>query len=414
MCPVPESPAASPDRTIPSSLGFASQSVHSGNQVDAASRAVLPPLVMANSYRLSPEPADTDWEDFDTELYTRTTGSNQLALGRKLAALEGGEDAVVLATGVAALYAVFFTYLSTGDHVVVSDVTYEATWRLFTELLPQKYGIEATFVDTGDLDGVAAAFRPNTRLLITETIANPTTRVADIAALAQIAHSRDALLVVDSTFTPPPLYRPLNDGADLVVQSLTKYINGHGDALGGAVIGARDLVEPLKRDAMVDAGAAISPFNAWMINRGSMTLPLRMRQHLASAQVVAEFLASDPRVAYVAYPGLPQHPQHDLARRLFGGRGFGATMAFAVAGDHEAQNSMVGALRLITSAVSLGHPESLIVHVAGDGPRTATYPPEFREYGHLRLAIGLEEPADLIADLDQALKAATGFSGGAR
>lgn len=162
----------------------------------------------------------------------------------------------------------FFTFLATGDHVVVSDTTYEATFKLWTELMPRKYGIEASFVDATDLDAVVAAVRPTTRMLVTEAIANPTTKVADIGALAEIAHRADALLMVDSTFTPPPLYRPLTDGADLVVHSLTKYINGHGDAMGGAVIGAQHLIARIKSEAMVDVGGVISPFNAWLIDRG--------------------------------------------------------------------------------------------------------------------------------------------------
>ena len=165
--------------------------------------------------------------------------------------------------------------------------------------------------------------RPTTRLVHTEVIANPTTRVCDVAAIAEIAHDGGALLSVDSTFTPPPLYRPLADGADLVVHSLTKVINGHGDAMGGAVIGAREHIDAIRAEAMVDVGGVISPFNAWLIARGSITLPLRLRQHLASAQRVAEFLAGHPGVAYVAYPGLAGHPQHELATRQFGGRGYG-------------------------------------------------------------------------------------------
>ena len=216
--------------------------------------------------------------------------------------LEGGEDAVALATGVAALHAVFFTHLRSGDHAVIADVTYEAVFRLFRDLLPRKYGIEATFVDMSDHDAVRAAIRPNTRLVHTEAIANPTTKVTDIAAIAAIAHAAGALLSVDSTFTPPPLYRPLDDGADLVVHSLTKYINGHGDAMGGAVIGRRELIDPIKHDAMVDVGGVISPFNAWLIERGSITLPLRLAQHCESALAVARFLEADPRVAYVAHP----------------------------------------------------------------------------------------------------------------
>jgi methionine-gamma-lyase len=215
-------------------------------------------------------------------------------------------------------------------------------------------------------------------------------------------------LTVDSTFSPPPLYRPLADGADLVVHSLTKYINGHGDAMGGAVIGGSEVLAPIRSEAMVDVGGAISPFNAWLVMRGSVTLPLRLAQHMASAQRVAEFLEADPRVAYVAYPGLESHPQHELATRQFGGRGYGGMMAFAVNGDPDTQNRFVSNLRVITSAVSLGHDESLIVHVGGDGPRTVAYPEAFRQWGHLRFSVGLEDPDDLIADLSSALHATFG------
>lgn len=397
--------AARPDKHDPASLALLSQAVHAGNAIDGGSGAIRTPLVLANSYALPDDPSGISWSGTDIPLYTRNSGANQLALQQKLAVLEGGEDAVVLASGVAALHAVFFTHLRTGDHVVIADVTYEAVFRLFRDLLPNKYGIEATFVDTTDHDAVRAAIRPTTKLMHVEAIANPTTRVTDIAALAAIAHEAGALLTVDSTFTPPPLYRPLADGADLVVHSLTKYINGHGDAMGGVVIGARELVQPIKSDAMVDVGGVISPFNAWLINRGSITLPLRLRQHCDTAMEVARFLDADQRVAYVAYPGLASHPQHELAQRQFGGRGYGAMMAFAVDGDPDTQNRFVAHLRVITSAVSLGHDESLIVHVGTDGARVAHYPADFQRFGHLRFSIGLEDPADLVADLSAALDA---------
>lgn len=395
-----------PDKHDPHSVGDQTWAVHGGNRIDTGTGAIRTPLVMANSYALPADPTSIDWSTAEGFVYTRNNGVNQDALARKLAALEGGEDAAVFATGVAALHGVYFTSLRSGDHVVVSDVSYEAVWRLFSELLPQRYDIQATFVDVADLAEVRAAIRPTTRLIHTETIGNPTTKVADIAALAQIAHDHDALLSVDATFTPPPLYRPLADGADLVIHSLTKYINGHGDSMGGAVIGDAATINRIKHDAVVDVGGALSPFNAWMITRGSITLPLRLRQHLASAQAVAEFLAADPRVAYVAYPGLPSHPQHDLATRQFGRRGYGGMLAFAVNGDADAQNRFVSHLKVITSAVSLGHDESLIVHVGPDGRGgSERYPEEFLRYGHLRFSIGLEDAADLIADLDHALGA---------
>lgn len=397
--------AMRPDKDRPETLGFATQAVHAGNSVDPGTRAIRTPLVMANSYALPEDPSQLSWSAHDVPLYTRNSGANQIALQRKLAALEHGADAVVLASGVAALHAVFFTLLRTGDHAVVSDVTYEAVWRLFADILPARYGVEATFVDTSDPDAVRAAVRPNTKLVHTEVIANPTTRVCDIPEIAAIAHDAGALLSVDSTFTPPPLYRPLDHGADLVVHSLTKFVNGHGDAMGGVVIGAQELLDPIRADAMIDVGGVVSPFNAWLISRGAITLPLRLRQHFASAKRVAEFLAGHPAVAYVAYPGLPTHPQHALARRLFDDRGCGAVLAFALDGDADLQNRFVAQLRVVTSAVSLGHDESLIVHVGPDGPRAARWPTPFRRYGHLRLSVGLEETEDLLADLDAALEA---------
>ena len=376
--------------------------MHAGNVIDPATGAIKTPLTLANSYRLPYDPTSIDWSINDQLLYTRTTGANQLALQAKLAAIEGAEEAAAFASGVAAIHAVFFTFLNAGDHVVCSDVIYEATFNLLADLFPRKYGITATFVDIDDLEAVAAAIRPETRLVFTETIANPTTGIADIPALAVITHAHDALLVVDSTFSPPPILRPIEHGADLVVHSITKYINGHGDALGGAVLGRSDLVGEIKQQAMIDAGGIIAPFNAWLIQRGAVTLPLRMRHINESTLRVAEFLETDPRVAWVRYPGLASHPQHELATRLMP-RGHAGMIAFAPHGDTEAINQFVSRLRLVTSATSLGHDESLIAHFAKSGPRQDLYGPPFTDNGTLRLSIGLEDTQDVIADLDAAL-----------
>lgn len=378
--------------------------VHVGNEVDEGAGAVRTPLVLANSYALPYDPSQMSWSNTEVPFYTRNSGVNQLALQRKLAALEGAEDAVVLASGVAALHGIFFAHLESGDHVIVSDVSYEAIFRLFSDLLPRKYGIEADFVDTADPSAVRAALRENTRLVHLETPANPTTKITDVRAIADVAHKAGALVSVDATFATPLLMRPLELGADFVVHSLTKYINGHGDAMGGAVLGSRELIEPIKADAMVDVGGVISPFNAWLIGRGATTLPLRMRQHCTNAQAIAEFLEADARVAYVYYPGLASHPQHEVAVRQMHG-GFGGMLAFAVAGDSDAQNRFVSNLRIVTSAVSLGHDESLIVHVSGDGPRVGPYPEEFKKWGHLRFSAGIEDTEDLLADVARALDA---------
>lgn len=391
-----------PDRDRPATLGDFSAAVHAGNSFDPRTGAIKTPITLANSYEYPYDPTVLDWETTDQLLYTRASGANQLGLQAKLARLEGGEAAIALASGVAATHAVLFTYLNAGDHVVASNHLYEATYNLLAELFPKKYGIHATLVDVTDLDAVAAAIQPETRLVFTESVGNPTTSVADIPALATIAHAHDALLVVDSTFTPPPVLRPLEHGADLVVHSITKYINGHGDGLGGAVIGRTSLIDPLKQIAMMDVGGIIAPFNAWLIQRGAVTLPLRMRHINASAQRVAEFLDADPRVAWVRYPGLASHPQYELARRLMP-EGCSGMMAFAPHGSTDEINAFVARLRLITSATSLGHDESLIAHFAKSGGRQDLYGAPFTDHGTLRLSIGLEDTDDLIADLDSAL-----------
>jgi len=393
-----------PDRHDPATLGETSRAVHAGNTAATPGDPIRTPIVMANSYGLPEDATTINWSGTDTLVYTRNSGINQLGLQHKLAALEHAEDAVALASGVAALHALFFTTLNAGDHVVATDIGYVALRRLLADLLPRKYGVTATFVDTSDPAAVEAAIRPQTRLIHTEAITNPTTRVADIAALADIAHRHDALLSVDSTFTPPGWYRPLEDGADLVIHSLTKYINGHGDALGGAVLGRADLIAPVRADAMVDVGGVISPFNAWLIMRGSVTLPLRLRQHAANAQALAEVLEADPRVALVHYPGLASHPQHATAARQFP-NGAGAMIAFSVDGGPEVQNRFVANLHLITSAVSLGHDESLIAQVSPDEPHVVHFPQVFQDNGLLRLSVGIEDTDDLIADVRAALDA---------
>jgi len=393
-----------PDPADPSTLGDGTLSVHVGNSMDPASGAVRTPLTLSNSYALPYDPREVDWTVTDQLLYTRVSGINQLALQRKLAALEHAEDAVVLASGVAATHAVLFTYLNSGDHVVVSREVYEATYNLFVELLPRKYGITADLVDITDLDAVRAAMRPETRFIFTETIANPTTTIADLPALGELARAHGALLVVDATYTPPPRFRALEHGADLVVHSLTKYINGHGDALGGVVVGRTSLIDPIKQQAMVDVGGVISPFNAWLIQRGTSTLPLRLERVIQTAQTVAEWLESDSRIEWVRYVGLDAHPQRHLARQMFPAGATGM-LAFAPTGGPDRFNAFVARLRLIANATSFGHDETLIVHVGASGMRQDLYGEPFTATGTLRLSIGLENAADLIADLDQALAA---------
>lgn len=396
-----------PDKHDFDTLTGNSWSVHGGNHADETTGAIRTPIVMANSYRLPEDPSDIDDPGYQGLVYTREHGANQRGLEEKLARLDQGEAAAVFGTGMAALHAVFFTILDPGDHAIVSNVVYMRVAGLFTDVFPKKLGIEVDFVDITDLDAVRAAVRPNTKLVHTEVIANPDLRVADVAALADVAHEAGALLTIDSTFTPPPMMRPLDHGADLVIHSLTKYYNGHGDAMGGVVIGNRDLVEETRTGAMWHAGGAISPFNAWLIMRGSTTLPLRLQRQCENAQAVAEFLDNDPRVVHVSYPGLPGHDQHEAALAQLSGA-FGGVVSFAIGGTHADRLTFVNDLRVITSAVSLGHDETLVAYEEyPEGPAKAFAQP-FRDHGLVRLAIGLEAVQDLIVDLDASLTTAYG------
>ncbi|MET0916503.1 MAG: aminotransferase class V-fold PLP-dependent enzyme [Jiangellaceae bacterium] len=398
---------ARPDKHDFDTLTGNSWSVHGGNHADETTGAIRTPIVMANSYRLPEDPSDIDDPGYQGLVYTREHGANQRGLEEKLAKLDHGEASAVFGTGMAALHAAFFTILNPGDHAIVSNVVYMRVAGLFADVFPKKLGIEVDFVDITDLEAVRAAVRPNTKLVHTEVIANPDLRVADIAALATIAHEAGALLTIDSTFTPPPMMRPLDHGADLVIHSLTKYYNGHGDAMGGVVIGNRDLVEETRTGAMWHAGGAISPFNAWLIMRGSTTLPLRLQRQCENAQAVAEFLEADPRVVHVSYPGLAGHNQHDAALSQLSG-GFGGVVSFAIGGTHTDRLTFVNDLRVITSAVSLGHDETLVAYEEyPEGPANAFARP-FRDHGLVRLAIGLEAVEDLVADLEASLTTAYG------
>jgi methionine-gamma-lyase len=403
----PRPHATRPDKHDFDTLTGNSWSVHGGNHADETFGAIRTPIVMANSYRLPEDPSYIDNPNYEGLVYTREHGANQRGLEEKLTKLDHGEAAAVFGTGMAALHAAFFTILNPGDHAIVSNVVYMRVAGLFSDVFPTKLGIDVDFVDITDLEQVRAAVRPNTKLVHTEVIANPDLRVADIPALATIAHDAGALLTIDSTFTPPPMMRPLDHGADLVIHSLTKYYNGHGDAMGGVVIGNRDLVEQTRTGAMWHAGGAISPFNAWLIMRGSTTLPLRLERQCHNAQAVAEFLHADPRVVHVSYPGLASHDQHTAAAAQLDG-GYGGVVSFAIGGTHADRLTFVNDLRVITSAVSLGHDETLVAYEEyPEGPAKAFAQP-FRDHGLVRLAIGLEAKEDLIADLDASLTTAYG------
>lgn len=382
--------------------GFQTRAVHTGNDVDNETGAIKRPITMANSYELPYDPSDLNWSSADKNIYTRNGGSNQQYLQEKLASLEGGEDCIVLASGVAALSGLFFALLKSGDHVIFSSVTYIAVYRLLNELFKNKFNVETTIVDTSDLDAVRAAVKPNTKLIHIETPGNPTLTISDIRAIAGIAHENGALLSVDNTFASPFNQRPIELGADFTVESLTKYINGHGDAMGGAIIGRKEHLDIIRAQSQVNLGGTISPFNAWLIMRGSVTLPLRMRQHNENALKVARYLKSVKGVSFVAYPGLEDHPGHNIATSQMS-PGYGGVLSFGLNADHDTYNRFVSHLKVITSAVSLGHDESLIVFLGENDERQYLYPEEFHN-GFFRFSVGIEDSEDIIEDLRQAFE----------
>jgi cystathionine beta-lyase/cystathionine gamma-synthase len=310
---------------------------------------------------------------------------------------------------MAAISGVFLAFARAGAHVVASAAVYGGTYSLLRNVL-SRFGVETDFVDITDLDAVSAAMRPATRIIYAETIANPTTAVADIKRLAEIAHARGALLVIDSTLAPPVICRPLEHGADLVVHSATKYIGGHSDVTGGVVTGALDLITQI-RATRIDTGGSLSPDDAFQLRRGLETLPVRVRRQCATASVFAATVAKHPAVAYVDYPGLPTHPGHDLARRLFDagpeGVRFGAIDTVTPYGGREAGLAFASRLRLAAAATSLGGTHTVVSHVASTTHRQLderALAAAGIDAGAVRFSIGLEDVEDLISDAYLALE----------
>ncbi len=375
---------------------FATICLHAGQTPDPATGAIITPIFQTATYAQEELGKHKGFE------YARTQNPTRAALEANLAAIEGGRAAFAYASGMSAIDAIA-SRLATGDHVIVTDNTYGGTFRLFDKVM-RRCGLEFSYVDTSDLAATERAFTPKTKLVFIETPTNPVLRLTDIAAVAALAHAHQAALVVDNTFASPCLQRPLALGADMVVHSTTKYLNGHSDSVGGVVIATRDEDIEWLRFIQNAAGAILSPFDSWLVLRGTKTLPLRMAQHSANGLALAQFLAQHPKVTRVIYPGLPTHPQADLVRRQMP-NGCGGMLSFDV-GSLDRARTVLNRFKLMTLAESLGGVETLVCH-----PATMTHasvPPERRAAIGLtdslvRISAGIEDIEDLREDLAQAL-----------
>ena len=375
---------------------FSTICIHAGQTPDPATGAIITPIYQTSTYVQEALGKHKGYE------YGRTQNPTRFALEANIAAIENGKAAFGFASGMAAEGAVM-TLLQSGDHTVVTDNTYGGTYRLFERVL-RKCQLDFTYVDTSRTDEIAAAIGPKTKMLFLETPTNPTLRLTDLAAACEVAHRRGVIVAVDNTFASPYVQRPIDFGADLVIHSTTKFLNGHSDSVGGVVVATReDHIEWL-RFVQNAEGAILGPMDAWLVLRGTKTLPIRMERHNANAMVLAEFLASHPKVTRVHYPGLATHPQHALAKKQM--RGFGGLIAFELCSFEHAR-TLLNSVRLMALAESLGGVETLVSH-----PATMTHasvPPERRQQlgitdDLVRLSVGIEDVEDLKEDLAQALE----------
>jgi cystathionine beta-lyase/cystathionine gamma-synthase len=373
---------------------FETRAIHDGQAPDPTTGAVVVPIYQTSTYAQEAPGRHRGYE------YSRTANPTRTALEQALASLEEGAHGVAFASGMAAITAVT-TLLDPGDHVLAPNDVYGGTHRLLVRVL-QRYGIASDFVDMRDLATVERALRPTTRLVLVESPTNPYLRVLDIARIAELAHAHGALVAVDNTFASPYLQRPLRLGADLVIHSTTKYLGGHSDVVGGAVVTARDDLAERLRFYQNAAGAVPGPLDCWLVLRGLRTLAVRMERHCANAAAVAAFLREHPQVARVFYPGLPDDPGHALAARQMSG--FGGMVSCIVRGGETAARRVAARTRLFVLAESLGGVESLIDHPASMTHASLAASPLAVDPGLLRLSVGLEHPDDLVDDLRQALE----------
>jgi cystathionine beta-lyase/cystathionine gamma-synthase len=376
---------------------FSTLCIHAGQEPDPSTGAITTPIYQTSTYVQEALGKHKGHE------YARTSNPTRSAVEANVAALEGGKAGFACASGMAAIGSVA-TLLQAGDHVIVTDNTYGGTYRLFERVL-RRYSLDFSYVDTGDAAQVRAAIKPNTKMLFVETPTNPILRLSDIAELAEIARAHQIKLVVDNTFASPYIQRPLDLGADIVLHSTTKYLNGHSDGIGGLIVAVHDADIEWLRFVQNAEGAILGPMDSWLVLRGTKTLAVRMERHNANGMGLAEFLVAQPKVHKVYYPGLTTHPQYELAKRQM--RGFGGMISFDL-GSLEAAGTLLRTVRLLALAESLGGVESLISH-----PATMTHasvPVERRAAlgitdGLVRISAGIEDLDDLKDDLTQALAA---------
>ena len=389
-------------------VGLGTKAIHAGNVKDAQYGALTTPIYQTSTFVFdSCEQGGRRFAGAEAGyIYTRLGNPTVSVLENKVAALEGGEACVAAASGMGAISSALWTIAGAGKHIVADGTLYGCTFALLNHGM-SRYGVEVSFVDTSDLAAVKAALKENTCAVYLETPANPNLKIADIAAVAALAHgyNKDIKVICDNTFASPYLQRPLELGADVVVHSATKYLNGHGDVIAGFVVGKADFIGEVRMFGLKDmTGAVMDPFAAYLILRGLKTLEIRMERHCANAKAIAEFLDQHPAVEKVYYPGLKNHVGHDIAARQM--KDFGGMLSFEVKGGRAAGTKLVNALHLITVAVSLGDAETLIEHPAS--MTHSTYTEEELAAsgipaGLIRLSAGLENAEDIIADLEQAL-----------
>jgi cystathionine gamma-lyase len=382
---------------VDATSGLSTKAVHAGQHPDPTTGAVMTPIYQTSTYAQEALGQNKGFE------YARTHNATRAALEGNLAGLEGGKHGLCFGSGLAATNALVQT-LSAGDHVVCGQNTYGGTFRLFDKVW-RRHGLEFTFVDATRTESIAAAFTPKTRFVFVETPTNPLMQLTDIAAVAERAHAQGIQVVVDNTFMTPYFQRPLELQADVVFHSVTKYLNGHSDMIGGALVTSDDALHERLRFLQNAAGAVPGPMDCFLALRGTKTLAVRMQRHDENARELAGLLATHPKVSKVFYPGLPDHPQHALAKRQ--ASGFGGMISFVPGdGSLEAGRAMFNRFRLFTRAESLGGVESLVCHPASmthaSVPRERRLAMGFAD-GLLRLSVGIEDVRDLRADLEQAL-----------